>query len=178
MLPQQPVKRSFSLLEVLLTLALIAVALSACGFGLSRVLSKQRFEAAVQKVGAAMTLAQELMLDCGMDVSFILIQEEKGVVYAIETQRELPERLRKAVHLRNKVDGIEQIAFDGVFSGKIELLYDASLGTTPKGTLELNNRSFSKKIHLKGYPSRVLGDIDECEKDSQAVYPQEAVSFI
>ncbi|MCH9608554.1 MAG: hypothetical protein S4CHLAM45_11320 [Chlamydiales bacterium] len=64
-----PKKQAFTLLELMLVIALISLTLVGGGFGIARALKKERFEKRVEHVIGQITLAEETMIDTGQDVT-------------------------------------------------------------------------------------------------------------
>lgn len=172
-------KRSFTLLEILLVVALIGLALGAISIQIPKALSGETFERGVDQVKCRIALAQELMLNYQTDVflEFEHDEEEKGMRCVIHTGKPLSEKLKNNVNRHSVVKGIEKVEFGEISADNVVLHFDGTLGATPKGVLILKGKNREASLTLKGFPSHILRG-DHVAEESKAAYPEEILSVI
>jgi hypothetical protein len=158
-------------------MVLIATALGTLSLQIAKAIKGERFERGVDQLITKLTLAQELMLDFHSDLCLELKQEEKGITCHFDIDCKLPPHLEKSINRYAKIEGIEQLMFNGMVKERILLCYDATLGATAQGILTLFAQERQEHIVLKGYPSylkRGKIEIIECHEE----YPEEILSAI
>lgn len=166
-------KRSFTLIEMLIVMTLIAAALGTLSLQVAKALKGGRFESGVDQVMGKLTLAQELMLDFHTDVTVVFTRQTEGIECKLIAGRLLPDAIERAMNRYKLIKGIEEVTFSGE-----ALFFDGTLGTTPHGALSLSSQSSKATLILNGYPARITRGI-YCEKEeAYAVYPEEIISFI
>lgn len=158
------------MIEVLLTMSLIALALGAMGFPIAKALKKERFERGVDQVIARINLAQELMLDTGCDVTLTFAQDEGYLSSEISAQTRLPKKVEGGINHHTKIYGITEI------EGETQIYFDATVGAISQGRLRLSCGKLEEMILLKGYPSHVQRGNKNAHTIQEAVYPQEILS--
>jgi len=172
------IKRSFTLLEILLVISLIATGLGVLSLQISKALKKEKFEQGVEQLISKLTLAQGLMLDFQTNVRVKLFQETVEVVCTIETDKTLPPHLERSINRYHKIPAILEMQLDRSVQEEIILNYDASLGITTQGVLTLISGPNEEQIHLKGYPTRVKRGANEKNNECHVPYPEEILSTL
>jgi len=170
-------KRSFTLLEIMIVIALIGMTLGVISIQAPKALRTETFERGIDQVKTKIALAQELMLNYQTDVVLKLTPGEKGLFCHMETGKPLSEKMMRNVNRHELIKGIDEVAFDETFTDALELFFDGTLGATPKGKLLLKGGSREAILTLKGFPSHLLRG-DHVTEDSEATYPQAVLSFI
>jgi len=159
-------------------MTLIAVALGALSLQVSKALRIEKFERGVEQVISKLLLTQELMLDFRTDVSLTLLKDGKDILCTIETTMILPNRLEKSINRHQRIEGIDEMAFDNIFRDTIVICCDGSLGTMSEGVLTFISQDRQKSLLLKGYPSQHGRGKCEQKKECPANYPEEIFSAI
>ncbi|MCH9611106.1 MAG: hypothetical protein S4CHLAM81_15200 [Chlamydiales bacterium] len=161
-------RRSFTLLEIVLALALVAFATTALCLAIPAFLSKQRFEKEVLLVEQKLALVQELVFDCDMAINLVI----EGNQLSIDPGCSLPKRW-----IRNPkpFSQIKQIAFDGQTTERLELQFDNEVGGCPRGELTLIGKRQQVTLSLLGYPGKIVRG-REALYGKNAPYPQELLS--
>ncbi|MCP5470301.1 MAG: hypothetical protein H7A36_07360 [Chlamydiales bacterium] len=167
-------RNSFTLLELLCVLTLIAFVLGTGGIQMKRALSGERFERAVEQIERKLELAQEIMLDCNTDVIVTFETGEKGVVCQLHTLKPLPKRWRRFLTVNLKE--VNAISFDGERVQKLELTYDSALGACPCGHLLIQGKKRVRMLTLPNYPGKIKKGVSD-EKGIFVPYPQEVLSL-
>ncbi|MCC5831948.1 MAG: type II secretion system protein [Chlamydiales bacterium] len=172
-------RRSFTLIEILLVVALIGLTLGVVSIQFPKVLSGETFERGVDQVKSRIALAQELMLNYQTDIllEFEYDHKEKGMRCFIHTGKPLSENLKKNVNLNCVIAGIEEVEFGARGANNVVLHFDGTLGATPKGVLILKGKNREALLTLRGFPSQILRG-EHVVENTEAVYPEEALSFI
>ncbi len=168
--------RAFSLIEILIVMLLIGIGLSMGGIQISKALSNERFERAIDALAARLEMAQNLMLDMRMDISVTWEKRAEGVLCKITPLRPISRELEKMVSLHQLIKGVDEIAYERVpFQ---ELFYEANLGLTPRGEVLIRKGDKSALLLLRGYPSKIRRKDHDLEKMQEASYPEEILSLI
>lgn len=172
-------KRSFTLLEIMIVIALIGLTLGIISIQFPKALAGETFERGVDQVKSRIALAQELMLNYQTDVvlKFEYDQEKNGMHCFIHTGKPLSEKLERNVNRHCLVKGIEEVEFGKEGADSVSLHFDGTLGATPKGKLTLKGKNKEAVLTLKGFPSHILRG-DHVTEDPEAAYPEEILSFI
>ncbi len=172
-------KRPFTLMEILLVVALIGLTFGAISFQFPKALRKETFEQGVDQVKTRIALAQELMLNYQTDVvlKFSYDDEKKGMRCFIQATKPLSDKLKRSVNRNQLIKGIEEVAFEDSGALEVDLHFDGTLGATPRGRLVLKGHNREAILTLKGFPSHILRG-DHVAEESQATYPEEIISFI
>lgn len=171
-------KRCFTLLEMLIVVVLIAGASSVIAIQIPKALKTERFEAAAEAVIAKINLAQALMLDYHTDVTLILTQDKRGVRCNLKLDQPIPRKVKVKIEKNIEIRGIETLAFNEQPARTIHLLFDATLGTTPRGKLLLESKKQKTTLILQGYPAKVLRKDDNFAEETHALYPEEILSSL
>lgn len=169
-------KRSFTLFELLLVLLLVGLASGAIITGIPRALQLETFETGVQRIISKLTLAQELMLDYQTDICATIQQDDGGISLRLFSHKPLPPAQLKMLNKQEKIRGITYVSFEGK-EPPFSLLFDHTLGTTPKGVLVIKGHSREVVVTLRGYPAQILRGNLKTNHEEEAIYPQEVLSF-
>ena len=166
-------KGSFTLLELLLCVALVAFAFGAVSLSIPRFLASERFDKDVKIVQQKIELVQELMLNCDQSISLIFDTTAKGTLISIVPTQGLP---KKWIRSPRPLQEIQNISFDGEKATHLELLYDAEIGGCPRGLLTLYGKKGSQTLSLPGYPGKIKR-AEEVLSGKNAPYPEKALSL-
>jgi prepilin-type N-terminal cleavage/methylation domain-containing protein len=171
-------RRSFSLLEMMVVLAIVALSAPLMGVGIYRGLKRERFEASVRELATQLGLAQRTMLYRDSDVMVQLTPGPKGLVCRLIASPALgtgtpigPDRL---------LPGIEKLIWNGQqVEGALQLQFYSGGRLMPQGELQLVRASEVRRVQLAGYPHAIGVDTQPAYKeDVDAAYPQEVVSAL
>jgi Prokaryotic N-terminal methylation motif len=168
-------KYSFTLLEILIVMTLIATFLGAMALPISKALRKERFETAVKAVIGKITLATEVMLDFRTDVTLKLQLENQEVVCTILPQMRLPEHIEKGFNHKNEIKGISTMLFNDKAQESIEIHFEGTLGSISAGEIALINGNLKEVITLPGYPAQIHKG-KHAQTTYHPTYPQEILS--
>ncbi|MCH9626854.1 MAG: hypothetical protein S4CHLAM2_04850 [Chlamydiales bacterium] len=165
-------KRSFTLLEMLLVIALVGLTLGVVAIQAPKALKGETFESGIDQVKTRIALAEELMLNCQTDVQLTFEPEEqgKGLICKLKTDKPVPSRLTREIERHAHIKGVDRVE-------PRVLHFDGTLGASPKGTLLIKGGNREVILTLKGFPSHILRG-DHVTEDSQATYPETVLSFI
>jgi len=164
------VKRSVTLLELLIVVSLIAVAFTVVGVQGPRFIKKTRFSAGVNKVIGKLSLAQEVMLNFQTDVKITFEPRDGGLEVHLQTESHVPENVLKQINHRSWIKGIERVEFNGS-----ALTFDTTLGRIPEGELRLFSGNWEETLILRGFPSRIKRG-EHVAYETEATYPEEIFS--
>ncbi len=166
-------KKAFTLIEMVLVITLIAIALGAMAFPLSKALKKEKFERGVDAIIARITFAQEIMLDFHTDVTLTLLEESGKVICTIEPAIALPAKIEKALNHHKEIPGISQLCFNHEIRKRIEICFDGTIGAVSRGTLTLSGSGREAILSLPGYPTHIQRGEHEAQKSCFIPYPEE-----
>lgn len=180
-------RRYFSLVEVMVVLALIALLSSAFLVGVGRLLRSQQFRTAAVEVEDWLTLAQEIMLIYKFDVGVTFENRGDGVYFQLHgdspCKKQFSIALEPYFKEPHQIKGLSRVALwqpgGGVQEGsEIELTFWTPGTRMSKGLLFLYEKGGSEKqvIRLPGYPSPLQAKhyeewTDEQEELREALYP-------
>jgi len=171
-------KQSFTLLEMLIVIVLISTSFSVIAIQIPKALKMERFEVAVEAVIAKITLAQELMLDYRTDVTLTLAQDKRGIRCDFKLDQPMSRKVKAKLKKNLAIRGIETIAFNGEPTPAVDLLFDGTLGATPRGRLLLGSKKHKTTLILQGYPAKILREDDNLAEETHASYPEEILSTL
>lgn len=168
-------RRSFTLLEILIVVVLIGMASGVAVVQIPKLLKGESFERGVEQVVSKILLAQELMLDFDTDVSLSMeIMPSKGLRVTLTSLHPVPEKIKRVLNRYSLIKGIEECKFND--SNEFKLLFDRTLGASPRGTLILKGAQKRVELCLKGFPSKPLKD-ESIHDPKEALYPEEVLSI-
>lgn len=167
---QKIVRRSaFTLLELLIVMALIAMIAGVVGINIVTAVREQRFRSEVNQVVDKLRLAQDLMLIMGIGttVKFEVVPGSRGISMRLETQMSLPgywDGIVKASQL--PLTSIHRIQIEGIEKeGKLEVRFLSEEAGITKGILRLSTSqrdddlgALTEYICLPGYPTPLFSE--------------------
>lgn len=185
-------RRYFTLLELLVVMAILAVTGGAVAIGVRRALEDQRFRSEVGVIVNKLRLAQDLMLIIGTDVHVKFAQDNKagGNRVTMEMETRLPpeierEVLREHGHLK-MIRGIffRDLNTPQYAEGQIDVRFFSSGAVMSRGVMRLATSdredppagTLEAYVCLPGYPSPISStdqkvDSDrECNKKAEELY--------
>jgi type II secretory pathway pseudopilin PulG len=171
-------KHSFTLLEIVIVTALIAISLGTLSFQIANAVGKTRCEHAVDQLIGKIILTQKLMLDLHTDVSLHLRQDSGKLFCVIAVNCPLPASLDQAINRYNRIDGVDKIALNGNFTEEIVLSCQLPLGILKPGVITVYSGSKNESILMRGYPALIKEGENATPTVFQTPYPEEIVSFI
>lgn len=130
-------KRAFSLIEILITCALLAIVTAALTFGGIKLLRYEKFSASVKRLLENIELAKEVAFDYDVDISCALLQTEKGVSCMLFVPPFVPEHIRKSLNTQINLNGIKKMLFNEQELNKISLTFYPHGIFTPEGKIEI-----------------------------------------
>lgn len=151
-------KNSYTLLEMMVVVFLVALCTGAGAFGVKRALAHERFEGEVKCIMSQIARAEELMIDAKYDVEICF---KKGECQLIAPKRS------KSIPLKY----IHEVKLNGTTP---TLYFDGTLGRSPSGTLTLKGNGGEKTFFLSGIPGTT--NLEEVAHH-EATYPQEIFSL-
>lgn len=180
-------RRSFSLVEVVVVLALIALLSSTFLIGVGRLLRSQQFRTAAVEVEEWLTLAQECMLIYRFDVEVTFENKAEGVYFQLHGEPPCKRKFSPALEPFFKephlIKGLGKVTFwrpgEGQQEGgEIHLSFWTPGTRMSKGLLYLYESGGNEQqvILLPGYPSALHTKpyeewSDEQEELREALYP-------
>jgi len=180
-------RRPFTLMEVMVVLAIIALITAAGTVSIGRLLSDQRFRSSVASVEELLQIAQDAMLLYGNDVDVIFREVDRGIELELRSVLKQVKPPLSRYFTNHHLPAIHGVAFEGEEEenreGEIELEFYGSGSTMSRGLLFLGNRERGpwSAIPLYGYPHRFLAGKRrelpfrerEDERASVVLYPEE-----
>lgn len=184
-------KIHFTLIELLIVLAIIALATGVIGFSASKAIQNERFRSGTNLILDKLQLAQNIMLILKTDayVTFKHDESKRQVLCFIQVEKQLTPALAKIVNLHPEISGICNVTFvDKETNRQHErdfTLHFISGGTKmSRGYLQLHSgdKTLEQIIYLPGFPhplgsnSKVLkGHVEANQQTNQydELYPKE-----
>ncbi len=177
----------FTLLEMLIVMALIAMTAGLIGFKVADLLEQQRFRAGVDQVVDKLASAQNLMLIFQTDVTVQFESSANGEqLCLIDCDYPLPHQLAKLLNQDQVLKGIKRVSFkDKETNGEINSLKFSSLRSQlPEGVLLLSGYNdlrqegpMYRELALSGQMSPIAlkpkPDTAFKKPESAAVYPSD-----
>ncbi|MBI2742318.1 MAG: prepilin-type N-terminal cleavage/methylation domain-containing protein [Chlamydiales bacterium] len=148
-------KRPFSLLEVILCIAILAIISGFLGVEIKDTINYQRFESSVAGFVSDLRRVQALALSYQGEFNLTLVKHENGYAYAFfsdepkEMVRKLPKGTLhgvKSMHLDNRLQ--EKVSITIFATGRVEPSKKLKIGTDSR-TLALDLGSPLKLIEMK-----------------------------
>lgn len=173
-------KRTFTLLELMIVLMILALTLGVVGINVGRAVREQRFRSEVDRVVDKLRLAQELMLigNVGVDVVFEKVKE--GVDFRLEVDGPLTKAWKAEVERPlSPLKAIHWVEFDETVprvaapEGRLQLQFLSRGSVMSKGLLRLSTSerdddfgTLTRYICLSGYPRHIVSEEKaECPLD-------------
>jgi Tfp pilus assembly protein FimT len=184
-------RRLFTLVELLIVIALLTLIAGVVGFNLSRMLQEQRFKTGVARVADHLQVAQELMLILSSPVKVTLTKHPSNPnAIVLTTQVDLPFNtpLARYIQANPTITGISSVGLQdsyGVIRPEpIEILFYPQGRQMTRGILWLSgydrisaNGSLKRAIPLAGYPQEIVvsGELPPPiqANESEELYPKE-----
>lgn len=181
-------RRFFTLVEVLIVIALIAVVAGVVGFNIVRMRQDQQFRSGAALVQQKLQAALETMLIHNENMEVILEEKPEGLLVIVKAETPLERGLGRFLNRNPIVKGIHSIGWitpEGrTYSGKAILEFSAISHTTSQGTLILSGYEslnetgpLRKALILQGFPHPIQGRKDQLfveeKMDSELFYPRQ-----
>lgn len=160
------IRRPFTMIELLVVMAILAVASVLVGFGIRQALKDQRFRSEVNVVVKQMRTAQDLMLFASAEAYVKFSADNEGhPISWIEVKSKIPPFLEKQVQLSPQVfTTLKKIEFydarrNGSPSTHFEIEYGSHGTSMSRGTLRLwagDDASWVREIDVTGAPEPIV----------------------
>lgn len=138
-------KRSLSLLELMVVLAILALVGSLFGVRGKEMIEHYAFSSAVDKVASRCKLARCLADNYQTDVQVKIVQTPKGMTVALQSDEPPLQKLPQFTQPLN-VKGIKQIRFEDENVEEVVVLFSGSGGIFPEGVVYLEGKKKAKEI--------------------------------
>ncbi len=139
-------RRCFTLIEILLVMALLAIVGGVLGFSIKRSVDHQHFEASVEAVVSRIQLAQGLCVNLDINNTVTLERNgDKGIEVVVHPEDALPQHLQGLAKPFVAHRQLQAILLDG-YEGDQSLTFVR--GMMPQGTLHFVPRSGSEGLYL------------------------------
>lgn len=150
-----PQRRFFSLIEILIALAILVSLLGIVGFNIKAALRSQSYDSQVDRLVSELNLSQDMLLVFNIETEFRFSPQEAHLV-PVGTLDQAYERLIEREH--TSLSALASVHFEGTLGERLERTFslkflDAGF-ETPKGVLTLTSLDGEKSyIYLPGYPA-------------------------
>ncbi len=158
-------RRCFTLIETIIVITIIALVAGVVAVNIGKAYQQQRFQSEVAMVVETLRLAQDLMLILQDDVHVIFTQNDKGIVFWLETRSPLAKnwesvvkrshKTLKAVHAVKFLDQLQ----GPVRMGELDIKFLSGGTVMSKGVVRLSSTDDDTKrnalrsaILLYGFP--------------------------
>lgn len=142
-------RTNFTLIEMVVVVALLLVIAASVGFGFFHALEKERFKGAVCQVKSALSIA-EGFTEMGEDVRCYFSVTPQGFSIEIVPERGLLPATKVLLNTKRKIDGVDTITYieegDELIGGEIELKYISR--AYPLGVLWLRKKGWEEALPL------------------------------
>ncbi|WP_213156918.1 type II secretion system protein [Parachlamydia sp. AcF125] len=157
----------FTLVEVLIVLAILSIVTVAIGININKALEEQRFRTEVETIVNELRIAQDLMLILQADVTVKFLQGNDGITFTLETESQATRNwMNEILRVKPVFKTIRGISFKDeldlpVTEGAISLHFLSKGTIMSRGILRLSNSSDAvnvpswaqvRVINLYGYP--------------------------
>lgn len=168
---------AFTLLELMLVLALLVMASGVCVIAIPKAMNKEKFSQGVEKFIDKVMLAQELMLNYQADVQLNIQKDSEGKILCVFcAERGVPPSILLRLNNDPVLPGIQKVEWNNKEKALTILHFSASENLCPHGSLTLIG-SHERTLFLAGRPGKVLTEQKAYENSFiQTPYPQEASS--
>lgn len=167
-------KRHFTIIEMIIVITIIALVSGVIGINIRKAYQQQQFRSEVAMVVETLRLAQDLMLILQDDVHVIFTQNDKGIVFWLETRSPLAKnweavikrthKTLKAIHAVKFLDELQ----GPVRMGELDIKFLSGGTVMSRGVVRLastdddNARdALRSAICLYGYPHTIKGETEE-----------------
>jgi prepilin-type N-terminal cleavage/methylation domain-containing protein len=176
-------RRSFSLLELMVVIAIIALTTPLMGVGIYRALKKEQFEAASRELAIQLGQAQQTMLYADRDMLVELIPGPDGVL--CQLIRPSIAGMGTPVGEPRLLKGVEQLLWNGQrLSGSLLLPFYSGGREMPRGEIAVMRDKEVRTVRLLGYPHPIQVENGENQQNQNhgesgyEAYPQEVVAAL
>jgi prepilin-type N-terminal cleavage/methylation domain-containing protein len=159
-------KQPFTLIELMLVLALVATLAGLIGINVGKAMREQRFRSEVDLVMDKLRLAQDLMVlyYANADVVIAMLDNDQGYSLEVTTEVPIPSAMLREIHKQEKLNNIHHISFTGLDreTDKLSLPFRSGGSNMAKGLLRLSNAEidgpgvWTRYIDLSGYPAPIV----------------------
>jgi len=176
----------FTLVELLLVLAILLIIGSFIAINIRKALIDQRFRTEVNLITDQIRLAQDLMLVLSQDVHLIITSDGKGGVdYEIKCDFPLPKgwdkeilRRHETLNTIHRVDFKDQLKIYPTKSGEVDLKFISKGTVISRGILVLSayhehdeKGPLTRYVCLPGYPSAIVTVLDNPDEAECGLEP-------
>lgn len=145
-------RRDFSLLEILITFALLSLAVGIGAFSIQGLFKKQNTLNDMQRFLNQLKNAQELMALCGVDGEIRVSKEKDQLIAQWTPSTPISELTRKLIkEQKESYSTIDEIAFNG--QNRFTLGFYSKGLFISEGVLKLTGNGYVRFIVLPGYPA-------------------------
>ncbi len=143
--------RSFSLTEILVSLAVFSMALAPLGFQGSKLVHRWQYRRDLDLLTSQIQLAYDLILHCNIPINLKLEESPKGIICSLEMENKA---LQKRIPSIRRYPHLKEMALGSAAQNKISLPLSFSGDLIEPQHLYFKGRPGQKKGHLeiKGYP--------------------------
>lgn len=169
-------KRHVTLVELLIVIAIIGSVAGVVGISIQKALREQRFKNEVEEFVSTLRLAQNLMLitDADIHVKVVEAGDDKGIAYAIESDRKLPEGWDRELKRAPKTfKAIHHVSYDQASGGALDLHFFSNGAVMSQGNIALSTAdtkhpayALVRYIWLPGYPAPIRAHLEPKENNS------------
>ncbi|CCB87513.1 prepilin-type N-terminal cleavage/methylation domain-containing protein [Parachlamydia acanthamoebae] len=161
----------FTLVEMLIVLAILSIVTVAIGININNALEEQRFRTEVETVVNELRFAQDLMLVLQADVTVKFSQGDDGINFTLETESQATKNwMNEILRVQPKLKTIRGVSFRDeldlpVTEGAISIHFLSKGSVMSRGILRLSNSSDAvnvpswalvRVINLHGYPHPIV----------------------
>lgn len=168
------IKRCFTLIETIIVIALIALVSGVIAVNIGKAFQQQRFRSEVAMVVETLRLAQDLMLILQVDVHVIFTQNDKGIVFWLETESPLAKNWESVIKRTHKtLKAIHAVKFldqlpGPVRMGQLDIKFLSGGTVMSKGVVRLSStdddtasNALRSAILLYGFPHPIQSYSEE-----------------
>lgn len=172
-------KKFFTMVEMLIVMAILSVVAGAVGFNMLNMRRQQQFVSGTALVEQKLQAALETMLIHHNNVRVIFDREGGKLKLTAESETPLERGMGRLLETNPVIEGIGEAVWrpydQDAASGKAILVFSAMANAIPKGTLTLYGTDSSQKktVVLKGYPHPIKVTDDGFYEDSEAPKSEE-----
>lgn len=155
--------RCFTLLEILIVIALLSFAAGLVGINIHHATREQSFNNEVEQVVELLNTAQNLMLMASAEVRVVFKQKPNGIEMKLVCDDKIPEKWAPLICKNYFLKTIHQVYFDSASDdGKLTLSFLSKGSVMSKGVLTLIYGE-KRYIPLPGYPAPIRAYREEPE---------------
>lgn len=140
-------RRFFSLVEVILSLTLIAIAAAILIAPNKRALSKKQFSTSMSQLSNSIALARQLAFNYDTTITLHFDMEKEALRCHFECDDALKDSL-KSLTREFKIEGVKKLSYHHQDVSHLKLHYVAKAGLQEGGAVKITTRFFEKPIAL------------------------------